>query len=338
MKEKTELWRERLTELERQTLMFSERSDNPVLVGAPKKKVQQLSWRARVTSWPVLGPIIYWFWSLLRLPFLLKNLRQRQTDLEIQLKRHHLLVDHYEKMVRSQALVAAEIHAQSAKIDWQYKIPDSVYHALEERLRGSHQEIAQRQRAYLTQVQLRANHLNLPILDLGCGRGEWLHECAQLGIRGEGVDCNIAMLDVARERGLSVHEGDALTFLLAQAPNSYAVVSAFQVVEHLPPQILWAWLLAIYRVLAPGGAILLETPNPENLQVAAYSFRFDPSHTQPLPPPLLDVLVQQAGFAGIRIDRYAPWPEYLEVDTAYPEYLRKLLFCEQDYALWAHKP
>jgi hypothetical protein len=50
-------------------------------------------------------------------------------------------------------------------------------------------------------------------------------------------------------------------------------------------------------VLQPGGLLIMETPNPENLVVGANTFYLDPSHERPIPPPLLAFAAEHAGFA-----------------------------------------
>jgi O-antigen chain-terminating methyltransferase len=37
----------------------------------------------------------------------------------------------------------------------------------------------------------------------------------------------------------------------------------------------------------PGGLLILETPNPENLVVGACTFWYDPTHIRPLPPAMM---------------------------------------------------
>ena len=82
-----------------------------------------------------------------------------------------------------------------------------------------------------------------------------------------------------------------------------AVVSAFHLVEHVPIDYLIDLLNECYRVLAETGLLILETPNPENLTVGTWSFHMDPTHNKPLPPLLLEFLVQNAGFEDTAIVR-----------------------------------
>ena len=108
-------------------------------------------------------------------------------------------------------------------------------------------------------------------------------------------------------------------------------------VTGLPLEQLLRLLQSALRVLRPGGMIILETPNPENLQVAAYSFWMDPTHQRPLPPPLLLHMAQHTGFVDCHIQRSSPWPSDQQT-PGLPQPLPKLLYAEQDYALIARKP
>jgi SAM-dependent methyltransferase len=175
---------------------------------------------------------------------------------------------------------------------------DTFYKAFEDRYRGSRETIAARLRAYLPFLEpLAALHQPARALDVGCGRGEWLEVAAAAGFEATGVDIDDAMLAACRERGLAVQTADALQTLRAMADASLAMVSAFHVVEHIPFDQVRALAAEALRVLQPGGLLILETPNPENLVVGATSFYRDPSHLRPLPPELLSFAAEHAGFA-----------------------------------------
>lgn len=218
--------------------------------------------------------------------------------------------------------------------------PD-YYVGLENLYRGESQAIEARFSPYLAFIrEAAAGGSQDPILDLGCGRGEWLAVLRREGLCASGVDSDASMLEQARSRGASVVQGDLLSFIEAAAPASYGAITAFQVVEHLPLEVLMRLFAASARALRPGGVLIFETPNPENLQVSGYSFWLDPTHVRPLPPPLLDYFARYFGFIEMRIVRSNPWPLDRSLEDASPaaQYLNKLLFCEQDYALVARKP
>jgi SAM-dependent methyltransferase len=217
----------------------------------------------------------------------------------------------------------------------------AYYLALENIYRGEPDAISMRLGHYLPHIsEARAGRPDAPILDLGCGRGEWLALLQRHSLAALGVDNNPSMAGEAQQLGLHVIEGDLLSFLEDAAPGSYGAVTAFQVVEHLDTEDLLRLFIAAQRALLPGGVLILETPNPENLQVSGFSFWLDPTHVRPLPPPLLMHYARYFGFIDIAIERASPWPEALRLteDSAAAHHLNKLLFCEQDYALIARKP
>lgn len=215
------------------------------------------------------------------------------------------------------------------------------YVALENLYRGESEAIEARFEPYLAYMrEAAAGSPQDPVLDLGCGRGEWLAILRRENMHALGVDADAAMLEQAKTRAAHVINGDLLEVVEAADPGSYGAITAFQVVEHLPLEALLRLFAAAARALRPGGVIVFETPNPENLQVAAYSFWLDPTHVRPLPPPLLDHFARYFGFIDVRIVRSNPWPDEMNLadDAPASRHINKLLFCEQDYALVARKP
>jgi O-antigen chain-terminating methyltransferase len=180
----------------------------------------------------------------------------------------------------------------------------SFYRAFEDRYRGTRDTIKDRLRAYLPFITpLAAPGGPAAALDLGCGRGEWLELLGEHGFTASGVDLDDGMLAACRERGLDARREDALAALRGQPEGSLALVSAFHLVEHIPFDLVQELIREALRALRPGGLLILETPNPENLTVGATSFYLDPSHLHPLPPALLGFAAEHAGFARQRIVR-----------------------------------
>ncbi|MDB5963236.1 MAG: hypothetical protein JWP59_4530 [Massilia sp.] len=174
---------------------------------------------------------------------------------------------------------------------------DWFYRAFEDRYRGARSVIRSRLTAYLPFVAPLSQSGAAVALDLGCGRGEWLELLDEAGFIAEGVDLDEGMLDACRERGLRATHGDALEILRLRADCSVAVVSAFHLVEHIAFAQVQTLISEALRVLQPGGLLIMETPNPENLVVGTSSFYDDPSHLRPLPPKLLAFAVEFGGFA-----------------------------------------
>jgi O-antigen chain-terminating methyltransferase len=179
---------------------------------------------------------------------------------------------------------------------------NSFYRGFEDLHRGSRHEIIRRLQVYLPFViPVAQTNPSAECLDLGCGRGEWLQLMAEYGINAKGVDIDEAMLNAAKSQGLNVTLKDALDALKNQADNSITFVTAFHLVEHLLFSQVQELVQQAHRVLVPGGVLILETPNPDNLVVASCNFYLDPSHIKPIPSLLLSFTVNYAGFARTKL-------------------------------------
>lgn len=179
---------------------------------------------------------------------------------------------------------------------------DDFYLEFENEFRGSPEDIKARVSVYPTRFkQLGVDFDKYPVIDIGCGRGELIASLYEHGVRTIGLDVNHAMVKEAQGRGFEAHQGDALTYLRSLESNSVGGITGMHIVEHLPFSELIALFKECYRVIVPGGAIIFETPNPENLIVGIYGFYMDPSHLNPLPPPLLDFAVRHTGFIKTEI-------------------------------------
>jgi O-antigen chain-terminating methyltransferase len=126
---------------------------------------------------------------------------------------------------------------------------------------------------------------------------------AENNVLAYGMDLDESMLAACLERQLQAVHGDAVEHLKSLKNQSLLAVSCIHVAEHLRFDVLQALIAEIQRVLVPGGLIILETPNPENLVVGTASFYIDPSHQQPLPSQLLLFLVKHHGYARIKLLR-----------------------------------
>lgn len=212
----------------------------------------------------------------------------------------------------------------------------NFYRAFEDRHRGGRELIKSRLAAYLPFLAPLSSLATPPTaLDLGCGRGEWLELLGEHGFSAHGVDLDDGMLAACRERGLNVATSDALSALRAQPDASLTLVSAFHLVEHIPFGDVHALIEQALRVLRPGGLMILETPNPENLVVGASNFYTDPSHLRPIPPLLLDFAVEFAGFARHKIVRLQEAPALHTQDSI--ELINVLNGVSPDYSIVAQK-
>ena len=174
---------------------------------------------------------------------------------------------------------------------------DKFYKSFEDKFRGHRSEIKKRLLAYEPFLQiLKQNYDNPAAADLGCGRGEWLEILKQNGFAARGCDVSEEMLKECEKNALEAKNQGAIEFLSELEDSSLALVSAFQLVEHLEFSELCELIKQARRVLKDGGILLLETPNPENLRVATLNFYLDVTHVKPIPPMLLEYLCEFEGF------------------------------------------
>lgn len=218
---------------------------------------------------------------------------------------------------------------------------DALYVAFEDQFRGSRALIKSRLQPYLKDVsKLKVVTKDTPLLDLGCGRGEWLELLQDHGVAAEGVDSNTVFAGMCVERGQRVILGDAITYLRSLPAASRGAITAFHLIEHLPYAVLVTLVKECHRVLQPGGLVIFETPNPDNLLVGGSRFYSDPTHLHPLPKEYPAFLLRMTGFAKVVTRPLNPDNESLSEDSASPElrnFLNRLFFGDQDYAVLGRK-
>jgi len=209
-------------------------------------------------------------------------------------------------------------------------LPD--YFAFESRMRGSVDAIRERQRHYVADFKEAA-----PVLDIGCGRGEFLSLLRDAGVAASGIDADADMVAYARGEGLDVTQADIVQHLEAAEDESLGGIFMAQVVEHLPPAVLVRSLELAVAKLRPGGLLVGETINPLSPLALRHYFA-DLTHAQPLVPETLELLARQAGFASADI-RFLnePAERLAEPDdpviAANVRRLNAVLFAPLDYAL-----
>jgi O-antigen chain-terminating methyltransferase len=223
-----------------------------------------------------------------------------------------------------------------------------TYVGFEDRFRGSPDDIRTRLEGYLPLFEGADN-----VLDVGCGRGEFLTLLRERGVHGRGIDINTAMVDVCRSQGLQVERADALAHVRAQPDESLGGIFAAQVIEHLEPAYLTSLLDAACQKLRPGAPIVLETINPACWFAFFESYIRDLTHVRPVHPDTLKYLLIATGFLHVDIQYRSPYPEQEKLQPVAPHavlgdwaetlnanvaHLNRLLFTCLDYAAIGRRP
>ncbi len=218
---------------------------------------------------------------------------------------------------------------------------DSLYLALEDEFRGSREDIKDRLGIYLPIIETaKAGTTDAPVLDVACGRGEWLELLQERGLVSTGVDRNSAFVDGCRGAGLEVVQSDLIVHLRSLADASLGAVTGFHIIEHLALGDLIQLLDETVRVLAPGGVAIFETPNPANILVSTHDFYLAPTHRAPLPGAMMKFLVEARGLCRSEIRDLHPHLESERMELAGPmaERFNKYFYGPRDYAVIGYKP
>jgi len=220
----------------------------------------------------------------------------------------------------------------------------AVYARFADRFRGSREEVTDKLRPYLEDVArvLRPRAAGPRVVDVGCGRAEWLTLLRDEGIVARGVDANADFVTAGRAAGLDVVRADAVEHLSGLEEGSLDLVTAFHLAEHLDTETLLALCEGARHALRPGGCLLLETPNPTNLTMGACNFYLDPTHRSPMPPALTAFLVEASGFVDVEIRPLHPDDSPLDPATGTPTPVEALvaraLRGPRDYAVLGARP
>ena len=217
---------------------------------------------------------------------------------------------------------------------------DAFYLSFENRFRGPRKDIKKRVRFYLPFLRkARAGTKARPVLDVGCGRGEWLELLREGKLEAIGIDLNEAMVAQCKERGLKVVQGDAIEFLRNLPDRSQGAVTGFHIIEHLPLEVLIQLLMHSRRVLKPGGIAIFESPNCKNLMVGACNFNIDPTHRNPVFPETAQFMLETHGFERVTLEYLSPVDTTTlgNIDEESPR-IRELLYGPQDFAVIGYAP
>jgi SAM-dependent methyltransferase len=262
---------------------------------------------------------------------------RRLDDLKGQVRRTGELEERLTRLERRERSSArqlpqapqAEMHVEGRG---QLVFPD--YFAFESRMRGATEVVQEKQRRYVEDFRGAE-----PVLDLGCGRGEFLSLLREAGIEAKGVDVDADMVAYARGEGLEVEHTGAVEYLEGLEDGFLGGIFAAQLLEHLPAAMVVRLLELAAAKLRPRGLLVAETINPVS-PIALRNYFADLTHAQLLVPETLELLARQAGFASVAI-RFLNEPEEKLAEPADPTIaanvrrLNDLLFAPLDYAIVA---
>lgn len=286
-----------------------------------------LKWRSRVRKverLPLIGYAIQMLIAIMRLPVLIRDKRRTEFYFASQEAK---LAENLNRLESRLAKYQQEDPAAARETDHRL---DPLYASFEDRFRGDPKEIEERFRAYLPILERSGTD---EVVDLGCGRGEWLAVLKSAGIKARGIDNNRVLLERCQQAGFDVVLADVIEYLKQQPDASLGAITSFHLVEHLPFSVLIVLLDEVVRTLKPGGLLILETPNPENFIVASCGFHVDPTHHKPIPPDTLQFLLESRGLHRVEILRLRPRDEAkLPGDTQMIKWFNEHFSGAPDYA------
>jgi 2-polyprenyl-3-methyl-5-hydroxy-6-metoxy-1,4-benzoquinol methylase len=230
-----------------------------------------------------------------------------------------------QKTVAERAAPVPSTHAaEPIAIDWM---------RFAHNFRGPEDRIREHQKKYAA----RFTGATGEILDLGCGRGEFLEAAGEAGLSVRGIDQSEEWVALCRSKGLEAERAELFEYLRSLPDSSLAGVYCSQVVEHIEPARLPELVRLISEKVRRGALVAIETPNPECLAIFATHFYLDPTHTRPVPAALLRFYLEEAGFGNVEVERLAPAVETMPALAALPAEVREAFFGGLDYAIFARK-
>jgi 2-polyprenyl-3-methyl-5-hydroxy-6-metoxy-1,4-benzoquinol methylase len=206
------------------------------------------------------------------------------------------------------------------------------YGRFAEKFRGPEEYVRSSQQIYLPYFSGCAN-----VLDIGCGRGEFLENMREAGIAARGIDFNPESVALCRSKGLEAEAADMFDYLERLAASSVDGVFCAQVVEHLDPSRLPELIRLCASRLERGGVIVIETPNPECLAIFGTHFYLDPTHTRPVPSALLAFYLEEFGVGRIEVRKLAPAVDSIPSLAGLPPDFHEAFFGSLDYAIIGKK-
>jgi len=210
--------------------------------------------------------------------------------------------------------------------------PGFDYAAFAERFRGPSEHVKAGQQIYLPYFAGCGE-----VLDIGCGRGEFLEIMREAGVGARGIDLSEESVAACRLKGLQAETADAFHYLAALPEGALDGIFCSQVVEHVPPKRLSGLIRLCASRLVRNGVIAIETPNPECLAIFATHFYLDPTHTRPVPYQLLMFYLEESGLGNLELRRLSPAAESMPALSSLPLEFREKFFGALDYAVIGRK-
>lgn len=231
-------------------------------------------------------------------------------------------------------------------IDLLIKTPQMDYLKFENKFRGSRDDIKNSQKHYVNYFK---NNGGFDVLDIGCGRGEFLELMFENGISARGIDIYEPFIQYCNSLGFRIELGDALTFLNGLEDNSIGGIFMGQVIEHLSTDYTLKLINLAYRKLVPGSHFIIETPNPETISTYK-NFYLDVGHIKPVHFLTLEYFFQEANYSHVEkfYNEFSKYPfeaKHIKSDTIENsdefnngiDAINELIFGYRDYTLIARK-
>lgn len=296
---------------------------------------------------------------------LLKLLNYLAIDFNVELPaKNNPLVKQIMEIRQENILLKARLDRVLTEIEKKYDLPekgainliqeknnlmDHNYFLFEKTYRGEEKEIKKRLEIYLPVFHNLDN-----VLDIGCGRGEFLEILKKEGVKTVGIDQNEDMIYTCKEKNLDVKQIDAVTYLESIKDHSLGGIFASHVIEHFNINLLIEFIKLCFCKLRQGGCFVLETPNPLSIIVSSINFHLDISHVKPIHPEALKFLMEANGFVNVQVKYLSPFPDEMKLQTLTDlrdtlskkslklmnentQKLNNLLFGYQDYAVICKK-
>lgn len=230
------------------------------------------------------------------------------------------------------APVAAAASPQTTQPAISAPFPALDYTRFAHRFRGPEEVVRQTEQFYRPYFAACHN-----VLDIGCGRGEFLEMMREMNVPARGIDLGEESVAQCREKGLDAEVADLFTFLGPHTAGEFDGIFASQLVEHIDPARLPEMIRLCAASLGRGGVIAIETPNPDCLAIFATYFYLDPTHTRPVPHQLMQFYLEEAGFGEIKVHELSQAAESIPEIAQLPEDFRKRFFGGLDYAIVGRK-